>query len=144
MAEQSKEVALSKEVNSLIEDPKLRDELLRAMLLNKNPSIKFDKEKVKSQIEDLTFRKESLDDDEYFTLGDIVVWKERMKNKNFPLHGQPAIVIEVLDEPVYDRTAQIGSHIFNEPHDLLLGLIMDNGDFLTFHYDKRRFKKLEE
>lgn len=135
---------IPKEVESLLEDPKLRDELLRAMLLNKNPSLKFETDKVKGQLEDLRSRKKNLDETVDFKVGDIVIWKDKLKNKNFPLHGQPAIVMEIYDQPLFDQSAQIGSHIFREPHDIVLGLIMENGDFLTFHYDKRRFKKYDK
>jgi hypothetical protein len=134
---------LSPDVEKLIQNPKLRDELLKTMLLSKNTGVRFDKEKVEEQINDLKNRKDSLSSKIDFTVGDIVVWKDKLKNKNFPLHGQPAIVIQILDSPLYDNTAQIGSHIYREPHDLILGVIMDNGDFLTFHFDKRRFKKLK-
>ncbi|PTB96463.1 hypothetical protein C9994_07265 [Marivirga lumbricoides] len=132
---------LSPDVEKLIQNPKVRDELLKSLLLSKGTSIKFEKDKVQSQVEDLRYRKSKLEEEIDYAAGDIVVWKDKLKNKNFPLHGQPAIVIEVLDQPRYDDSAQIGSHIFKEPHDLILGLIMENGDFLTFHFDKRRFKK---
>ena len=37
-----------------------------------------------------------------------------------------------------------GTPYFNEPLDLILGLIDEEGDFAIFYYDKRRFEPLEE
>ncbi|MGV6831283.1 MAG: hypothetical protein ACWA5P_06960 [bacterium] len=35
-----------------------------------------------------------------FEKGDIVRWKQGMRDRKIPLEGEPAIVVEVLDEPI--------------------------------------------
>ncbi len=77
--------------------------------------------------------------------GDLVVWKESLKNKIRPALNEPAIVMEILESPLRDMNKQdAGSAYFNEPLDLLLGLINEDGDFVIFYYDKRRFKPYQE
>lgn len=78
-----------------------------------------------------------------FKPGDLVQWKQGFKNKKLPHYGQPAIVIEVLENPIHDTSEDAGSPYFREPLDIVLGLIDESGDFLIFHYDKRRFKPFE-
>jgi len=76
-----------------------------------------------------------------FKLGDIVIWKKGLKNKARPALNEPAIVMEILEEPLKDETEKgAGSAYFNEPLDLVLGMIDDEGDLLIFYYDKRRFQ----
>ncbi len=80
-----------------------------------------------------------------FKPGDLVVWKKGMKNKARPAYDEPAIVMEVLKEPLKDGEEQnSGSPYFNEPLDLILGISDEDGDFLIFHYDKRRFEPYQE
>ncbi len=74
-----------------------------------------------------------------FQPGWIVRWKENMKNKTLPKKNQPAIVIEVLEAPVFDDESP-GSPYFREPLDLVLGVFSKDGVFLTFYYDSRRFE----
>ncbi|NEX22779.1 hypothetical protein G3480_21150 [Thiorhodococcus mannitoliphagus] len=83
-----------------------------------------------------------------FAPGDLVSWKPGLRNKRIPRYDQPAVVIEVLDEPVLDRMDEAGSTYFREPLDLVLGLIWDSnpgrGELVTFHYDSRRFQPWSE
>ncbi|TGO02682.1 hypothetical protein PN36_20705 [Candidatus Thiomargarita nelsonii] len=80
-----------------------------------------------------------------FKLGDLVVWKKGLKNKARPLFNEPAIVMQILDTPLRDQEKQdSGTPYFNEPLDLVLGLIDDDGDFVIFYYDKRRFEPYQE
>ena len=76
-----------------------------------------------------------------FKAGDIVQWKEGLKNKKRPQYGEPCIVIEVLDKPISDHFAPIASPYYGEQLGLKLGLIGENGEFFTFYYDKNRFTK---
>lgn len=78
-----------------------------------------------------------------FVPGQLVKWKEGLKNKRRPGYGEPAIVIKVLPEPILDKSGDAGSPYFREPLDLLLGVIDEDGDFIIFHYDKRRFEPFE-
>jgi hypothetical protein len=75
-----------------------------------------------------------------FQKGQLVIWKKGLKNRKFPEENQPAIVIEVLDEPLIQSERDSGTPYFREPLDIALGIIDRDGDFLIFHYDQRRFK----
>ena len=84
----------------------------------------------------------------HFIPGQLVAWKPGLKNKRIPHYGQPAVVIEVLETPVLDCEGEAGSTYFREPLDLVLGLLWDEGpargEFVTFHYDSRRFQAVTE
>jgi hypothetical protein len=75
----------------------------------------------------------------HFKQGDLVRWKNGLKNKKLPKENQPAIVIETLKEPLENTETDPGSTYFKEPLDIVLGFIAD-GVFITFYYDKRRFE----
>ncbi|CAN1210814.1 hypothetical protein TUMEXPCC7403_11490 [Tumidithrix helvetica PCC 7403] len=73
-------------------------------------------------------------------VGQIVKWKDNLKNRKLPHKNQPAIVIFVLDEPIISTDDEPGSPYFLEALDIVLGIITDDGTFLTFYYDSRRFE----
>lgn len=76
-----------------------------------------------------------------FHPGQIVQWKSGLKNRRLPEYGQPAIVMDVLNPPVYDTSKDLaGSNLFREPLTLVLGLHDSDGDFLCYHFDGRRFE----
>lgn len=79
-----------------------------------------------------------------FNPGDLVTWKTGLQNRRYPRVGQPAVVLEVLDPPVFDQDLDSGSPYFHEPLDLVLGLFVDEGshrgEFLNWHFDSRRFQ----
>ncbi len=68
----------------------------------------------------------------------------RYTNRKIPRYGEPVVVVSVLDAPVFDNERDSGSTYFREPLDVVLGVIWDGGqgrgDFVTFHYDGRRFE----
>lgn len=76
--------------------------------------------------------------------GDTVVWKEGLRNRLWPSYGKPAIVIEVLDPPVFDAEKNSGSPYFREPLSITLGTFIEEGphrgDFMVWHVDGRRFQ----
>jgi hypothetical protein len=74
-----------------------------------------------------------------FKAGDIVRWKEFMKNKTMPEYNEPAIVLDVLTEPILDGAGDAGSTYFNQKLDLILGVITDN-TFLIFYHEGSRFE----
>lgn len=82
-----------------------------------------------------------------FKPGDLVGWKPGLRNRKVPSYSAPTIVVEVLDEPILDRGEESGSTYYREPHDLILGVLWDRepgrGDFVTFHFDSRRFQPWE-
>lgn len=75
--------------------------------------------------------------------GQLVQWKEGLRNKRRPRYGEPAVLVEFLKSPVFDEENGSGSAYFHEPLDVVLGFLDDDGDFVLFHYDKRRFKPFE-
>ncbi|OQY58693.1 MAG: hypothetical protein B6245_10505 [Desulfobacteraceae bacterium 4572_88] len=80
-----------------------------------------------------------------FKEGQLVEWKEGLKNKVRPRFREPAIVIEILKRPVIDQERDSGTPYFRESLDMIIGVTEENeGNFLFFHVDKRRFKPLEE
>ena len=65
----------------------------------------------------------------------------------------PASVLQRLvmadgDQPLLDSEQESGSTYYREPLDLVLGVIWDKdpgrGDFVTFHFDSRRFQPWQE
>jgi hypothetical protein len=77
---------------------------------------------------------------ENFAVGQIVKWKEHLKNRKLPDENQPAIVVSLLGEPIVSNEEDSGSPYFLEPLDIVLGLLTDDGIFLTFYYDSKRFE----
>jgi len=76
-----------------------------------------------------------------FKAGDLVKWKEGLKNKKRPYPNQPAVVVQLLENPLIDRVGEdAGSPYYREPLDIILGLFDDDDEFLMFYYDKRRFE----
>ena len=79
-----------------------------------------------------------------FKVGDIIQWKEGLKNKMFPEYNEPAIILEILDEPLVDTDDRIGSPYYKEQLDLKLGMIDDDGDLVSFYFDGNRFEFYKE
>ncbi|MBK9039213.1 MAG: hypothetical protein IPL83_08650 [Bdellovibrionales bacterium] len=75
--------------------------------------------------------------------GQLAMWKPGLKNRRFPAYGQPVIVVERLDLPILDHEEEAGFTYYREPLDVLLGVLHQDGDFLIFHFDSRRFQPYE-
>jgi len=92
-------------------------------------------------------RFESLTMRHHFKPGDLVGWKPGLRNRTVPSDSTPAIVVEVLDAPILETSAESGSTYYREPHDLILGVLWDQapgrGNFFTFYFDSRRFQPWE-
>lgn len=125
------------DVLKAIEKLKLIENISKNNNINSNKSIKNSR----MQLREL-FRRFS--DREKFNSGDLVSWKKGLKNRTLPHDGEMAIVIEQLATPVVDNEVSSGSPFFRENLDLIAGVIHDNGDFLVFYYDSRRFTKERE
>eukprot|EP01105_Mastigella_eilhardi_P004134 TRINITY_DN1547_c0_g1_i1.p1 TRINITY_DN1547_c0_g1~~TRINITY_DN1547_c0_g1_i1.p1 ORF type:complete len:253 (+),score=81.00 TRINITY_DN1547_c0_g1_i1:57-761(+) len=80
---------------------------------------------------------------EPFQPGDLVHWKPGLKNKKRPAENETCVVLEVLPAPVYDMQKSAGTPYFLEPLSLKLGLLDSDGEFMVFHYDARRFEKIQ-
>ena len=92
-------------------------------------------------IERLKIFKDDFDKRYDFSEGDIVCWKANLKNRSVPDYGEPAIILEKLDEPFYDEK-ETGSVYFREPLDLILGIFAE-GELISFHYDSRKFQPFQ-
>ncbi len=75
-----------------------------------------------------------------FKEGDLVCWKKNMINRRRPHSDEPAIVVKVYEEPVFDTEQDSGTPNFMEPYDIALGVLDNDGDLMVFHYDSRRFE----
>jgi hypothetical protein len=75
-----------------------------------------------------------------FKSGQVVKWKKGLRNKKSPRDGEPAIVMEVLPEPVCDESNDAGTPYFRENLDVILGVLDGQGDLVSFHFDSRRFE----
>ncbi len=85
-----------------------------------------------------------LDTPNTFTEGQIVVWKQALKNRTFPEYGEPVIVTAIMPSPVFDpNEASASSPYFQEPLTLVIGIFRDN-DLLEFRVDGRRFEPVTE
>jgi hypothetical protein len=87
-------------------------------------------------IEKLKSRKASFDSSETFNIGDIVVWKEGLKNKRVPLYKQPCIVVAKNNPPLIEEDAT-----YSESLDIKIGHVSDQDEFLVFNYDSKRFTR---
>lgn len=86
-----------------------------------------------------------VEDDEPLKPGDIVMWKEGLKNKNLPMAEMPCVVIEVMPNVVYDYTEDGSeSSYFREPYNVRLGVFNHKETSLCiYYYDSRRFKRIK-
>ena len=74
-----------------------------------------------------------------FATGDLVTWKQGLKNGRYPQKNYPAIVTRIYDTPISRSDMESGSNHFREPLDLVI--LVDTGDEVSeFHVDSRRFK----
>jgi hypothetical protein len=97
-----------------------------------------------SYVEQLRTNHQELVKTHRFRAGQLVVWKKGLKNKKLPEPNQPAIIVEVFDEPRFETSRDPGSPYYAEPLDLVLGIMTKEGEFLTFYFDKRRFEPYKE
>lgn len=79
-----------------------------------------------------------------FEVGQLVVWKEGLKNKKMPDYGVPAVVVKVYETPVIDEQAPLASPYYGEELNLKLAFLDEDNELLTFHYDGNRFKIFEQ
>lgn len=90
-------------------------------------------------IQKLTEYRQLLNKKYDFKEGDIVTWKPNLKNRTTPNYNEPAIVLEVLESPLFDGSTETGSVYFREPLDVILGVIAE-GELISFYFDKRKFQ----
>ncbi|EDN68535.1 hypothetical protein BGP_4848 [Beggiatoa sp. PS] len=73
-------------------------------------------------IANLNEHHKKLMDSQDFKIGDIVQWKPGLKNKRRPYQHEPAIVVDILEPPLFDETQDSGSSYFREPLDMVIGI----------------------
>ena len=135
-------------------DPLSSRSLLQRIGLGEGDSanLLFDEDPLDSPLQSLaqalTQRYQALNTRHRFKPGDLVCWKPGMRNRRYPRDGRPAVVLEVLAEPLFDSDTETGSTYYREPLDLVLGTFLDEGehrgDFLSWHFDGRRFQPWSE
>jgi hypothetical protein len=117
------------------------EELLFALLNETSAEEKYDT----NYTQNLTRVYQKLLEPHEFKVGVLVKWKEGLKNKKRPYSNQPAIVVQLLETPLINKFGEeTGSPYYREPLDIVLGLFDDDGEFLMFYYDKRRFEPYSE
>lgn len=81
-------------------------------------------------------------------VGDIVVWKKGLKNLSNPGYDRPALVMEVLKEPILASSKDIQPNEFNphylEPLTIKILVAVDDRSVLEFYVDGRRFEKAKK
>ncbi len=97
-----------------------------------------------SHIENLKEKGNLFIQEHNFKVGDLVIWKKDLKNKLKPAYNEPCMVVDILNTPLIDETKNSATVYFKEPLDIVLGLITEENDFITFHYDKRRFEPYKQ
>jgi hypothetical protein len=94
---------------------------------------------MKEKIEKLKAAQSLYSEKNEFSVGQIVTWKDGMRNKK---NDGPFVVVEVITTPLRDPSSEAGSPYYRENLDIVLGSIDRDGDFLCFHYDSARMRPL--
>jgi uncharacterized protein YkvS len=93
-----------------------------------------------SFIDRLKKLKENFELSNKFKVGDIVIWKDGLKNRNIPEYDSPGIVMRLLEPAVVDDTREPSSPYYGEPLDISVGFISVDNEFIIFAQDSRRFR----
>lgn len=75
-----------------------------------------------------------------FEIGDVVVWKEGFKNKQWPALNQKAIVSYVYPHLVFTSEEDVDALCCLEPLNIRLAFIHPYGSIVDYPYDSRRFR----
>jgi len=75
-----------------------------------------------------------------FRPGQLVKWKDGLRNTRRPLYDEPAIIVSVLSDPITDPLLDMFSPYFRTPLDIVLGLVDDDDELVMYHFDSRRFR----
>lgn len=91
-------------------------------------------------IERIKQLQDRMNEKNHFKAGDLVRWKEGLRNRRFPDYGTPTLVAEVKPEPIFENLDDSGAPNFGEPLDLVLVNLDSDGDLVHYHFDSRRFE----
>lgn len=83
---------------------------------------------------------DSLNQRHMFSVGQLVRWKPDLRNALRPRYNEPAIIVSLIDPPVFDGTSDSGSPYFRRPLDIVLGILDDEDEFLTYYFESQRFE----
>lgn len=87
-----------------------------------------------------------VEETERFRPGELVRWKQGLRNKTYPYEESVGIVIEHRETSLsVDRDP--GSIYFQEPTDLAIGILAGTSDertFVVYWFDSRRFERVTE
>ena len=86
----------------------------------------------------------SIFEEEEFRPSMLVEWKKGLKNKRYPRYNQPMVVVEMLQEPIISNPDKVDTQYYREPLDIKLGMLDEDGEFITFFYDSKRFTRFQE
>jgi hypothetical protein len=75
-----------------------------------------------------------------FKPGQLIKWKVGMQVRPYPLINDPAIIVDVLNEPIFDGTMDASFASFREPLDLVVGCLGSQAQFVIFHFSSFRFE----
>ncbi len=95
---------------------------------------------IKEKLQLLKECKDSFNLKHSFKLGDIVKWKPYLKNRTIPDYEEPMIVLEILENPIFDKEEGPNSSYYNEPLDIILGIIDEEDEFISLHFDSRKIQ----
>lgn len=128
--------------NSLEINDEQKKELLKVLLKKALEDKEKEDSDIPAKIELLKQVAIDYNKENRFECGDIVKWKNHLKNRKLPDYNEPAIILEVLTQPIINASEQFGSTYFNEKFDIKLGIYRD-GALMTFYFDKNRFEPFE-
>lgn len=134
----AKDKQISKQLSNLNESES--KELIKSLIHSALSENESEHLTIKEKLQRLKDCKDAINIKHNFKVGDIVKWKPNLKNKTMPEYGEPLIVLELLEKPFFDKDEGPSSPYFNEPLDIVLGLIADEGEFISFYFDSRRFE----
>jgi hypothetical protein len=80
---------------------------------------------------------------ETFKPGDLVTWKDGLKDCRLPKYGQPGIIIEIR-EGQRDTREETGSCYYQTPNEARVAILDSDGDFVSWWLDLNRLQLFVE
>ena len=104
---------------------------------------------LRKRVQELRQAAERFNEPHIFKSGDLVRWKEGMKDARWPMYCEPAIVMAIIDPPLTFQDAPnaevtLSSPFFWAKNDLRLGFLSEDGTFLECAADSRRMEPFVE
>lgn len=87
-------------------------------------------------------RARSLDKKHDFQKGDIVKWKQGLKNRNFPDYGEPILVREILENT--SSPSNKDNSFAYEQRNIVIGVFDEDEDYFEFYVDSRRLEPFDD